>query len=51
MESDKKGCGQCTEDLKQEVNQLIENVDGYTKEDHREKEEEVRDAFADQQEK
>ena len=47
MEKENKGCCQCTEDLKKEVDELIENVDGYTEKDHREKEEEVKAAFAD----
>lgn len=44
MEKSKKGCG-CEADLKKEVKQMVNEVEGYTKGDRTKKEAEVKAAF------
>lgn len=39
-------CDPCEQQFREEVDELVENVKGYTRKDHREKKEEVKDAFA-----
>lgn len=45
MEKEKKCCS-CEADFEKEIDELVDGVDGYTKEDREKKEEEVRDAFS-----
>lgn len=45
MEKGKKCCS-CEADFKNEIKELVNEVDGYTKEDHAKKQAEVKAAFA-----
>lgn len=38
----------CSANLKKEVKQMVNEVEGYSKEDHAKKERELRDAFAEE---
>ncbi len=44
-DSKKSGCCGCEADFKKEVNELVDEVEGYTEEDRKKKEEEVKEAF------
>ena len=44
MEKNKKGCG-CEADLKKEVKEMVNQVEGYSKDDSKKKQEEVKAAF------
>ena len=50
MEKAKKGCG-CKADLKKEVKTMVDNVEGYSKEDHQKKQAEVKAAFVEKETK
>ena len=43
--SDNATCCSCNADFKNEMNELVDNVEGYTKTDHNKKEQELREAF------
>lgn len=47
MEKKTKGCT-CKADLKKEVNAMVNQVEGYTKDDHDKKRNEVKAAFGEQ---
>ncbi len=46
MEKKNKECCSCVADLKKEVNELVNEVEGYTAADHTRKQAEVKAAFA-----
>lgn len=47
----KGGCCSCEQDFRNEVNELVNEVDGYTHKDHEEKKKEVKAAFEEKNDK
>ena len=46
-----ESCCSCNADFKNEMNELVDNVEGYTKEEKKKKQEEVKAAFSEKDKK